>query len=180
MHIKFKTKVIVVIIIFATLNAIMAIGAIFMTNRINTSSREINATLKTLDRKIITTENLREALALFKQTSEQVEKYNQYFYRPGNEINLITDLEDIAAKNKVTQNIANTNFDNLVNSRINFTVTASGPLINLFKYIADLENYKYFLSLEKISLTPVGTIDATAGATMPANLSLNLSLYVHQ
>lgn len=169
-----------VIIIFAALNAIMATGAILMTNRINTSSREINSTLKTLDRKIITTENLREALALFKQTSEQVEKYNQYFYRPGNEIGLITDLEDIAAKNKIVQNITNNDLDNPVNNRISLSITVSGPLLNLFKYLTDLENYKYFLSVEKISLAPVGTIDAAAGAAMPANLQLNLSLYVQQ
>ena len=82
--------------------------------------------------------------------------YDRYIFHSGNELNLITDLENIAIKNKVAQKIESSNLDNITNNTVVLTLKTSGTYSNVLNFLADLENYNYFLQMKKIlTLRPI-------------------------
>lgn len=154
-------------------NAGLAFAGILIVRNVNTHNSTIREEIAKLDKRHLSAENLRANLAQVKEIGAQVINYDNYFFSKGNELQLITDLESLAAKNKISQRIITSNLDNYQNNRIKIEIGASGNYPDLLKYLNDLENYKYFLIIESLDFQPVGrTVEQNT-----ASLRLNISLY---
>jgi hypothetical protein len=168
--------------IFTAISAVIVValiaGAFIIQNIIVSSSLSVNEQIERLNKKRLTAENLRENLALAKDVKTQITDYDNLLLPPGNELELITDLENIAAKNKVNQKIIASNLDNYANGKIEITTNISGTYADVLKFIADLEKYKYLITVEHIDFSP--NPNFTGDNSQPlASLRIQFSLYAN-
>ena len=97
-------------------------------------------------------------------------------FREGDELELITKLEAIAAKNAITQKITNSNLDNIANRRITISLAIAGSYLGVLNYLADIENERYFIIPARILLIPTTGQNKSANANI--NMNLDISLHV--
>lgn len=169
------------IIAFAVLMLALAVlitGANLISGKIFNNSRIVGEEIAKLDKKHLSSENLRDNLALVKEVNQQIQTYGQYFFIQGDEIKLITDLENIAAKNKMSQKILASNLDNYVNSRIDITINLTGPYANILKYLTDLEAYNHIIAIQKIEFQPTG-FSVSNPNELSAIMRVQISLYAN-
>ena len=169
------------IIIFSILGIITA-GLIIFANlvigKIYENSNIIGEEISKLNKRNLSTENLRDSLALVKEVGQNSEEYERYFFNQGEELGLITDLESIALKNFLYQKIINSNLDNYTNNQIDISINISGSYLNILNYLTDLESYRHIISIQKIEFQPESS-SAVNPEQLPANMRLQISLYVN-
>lgn len=161
------------LIILIILNGLLIFSAVFITREVKAQNTAIREEITKLDKRHLNAENLRTNLAQVKEIGAQVTDYDEYFFTNGDELQLITDLESMAAKNKITQRIITSNLDNYQNNRISIEIGATGDYSDLLEYMNDLENYKYFLTIQKLDFQPSGR----SAEQTTASLRLTISLY---
>lgn len=170
-----KPIIFLVITLFA--NIVLIVGAIIILGRISVQSNAISAQVTSLNKRNLSTEDLRDSLAKIKAVSSHIDNFDQFLFPTGEELSLITDLENIALQNKIIYRIISSNLDNYENNRIDIILNVSGPLSNIVKYLSDLETYKYIVSIQKIEFSPTGSLKQENSAQIDANMRLILSLY---
>jgi len=146
-------------------------------NKINIIENEILM----LDKQHLEIHSLRENLTQIKKIETDIADYEKHIFLRKDKLDdlrLIEDLEALAHKNKVTQKIITSNIDNIKSEKIEITLSTTGNYTNIFEYLNDLENYIYFINIEKIELTP--QIARTQDDNLPVNLLLKISLYAQQ
>jgi Tfp pilus assembly protein PilO len=168
--VKFAT--ILTVIFVAVLIALIA-GAVLIQGRILDGSLAVRDQIDRLNKKRLTAENLRENLALAKDVKTQIADYDKLLLPPGNELELITDLENIAMKNKVSQRIIGSNLDNCTNGKIEITVSILGGYADVLRYVSDLEKYKYLITVEHIDFSPSGASGDNASSRIQISLYAN-------
>ncbi len=164
-------------ILFIAIAGLIVVANI-TSNKIFNNSLIIGEEIAKLDKRHMSTENLRDNLALVKEIGQQIGSYDQYFFTQGQELRLITDLENIAAKHKMNQKILASNLDNYVNNRIDITVNLTGPYANLLKYLADLEAYENIIAIQKIEFQPSG-FSTSKPDELNAIMRIQISLYAN-
>lgn len=173
MKLTVKNSHLLALALLLLMNGFLIFAAVFATHSINVRNGAIREEIAKLDKRHLNAENLRTNLAQVKEIGEQVVNYDKYFFTKGNELQLITDLESMAAKNKVNQRIITSNLDNYQNGLINIEIGATGNYPDLLKYMNDLENYKYFLTIGKLDFQPSGR----SAEQNNASLRLNIAIY---
>lgn len=168
--VKFAT--ILTVIFVAVLIALIA-GAVVIQGKIFDGSLAVRDQIDRLNKKRLTAENLRENLALAKDVKTQIANYDKLLLPPGNELELITDLENIAMKNKVSQRIIGSNLDNSTNGKIEITVSILGGYADVLRYVSDLEKYKYLITIEHIDFSPSGASGDNASSRIQISLYAN-------
>jgi len=180
MKISQNKKFIIICAALAAINALFAGAAVFTTGNILQNSKALGDSIVKLDTKRLSAENLHDNLNLIKEMDLKVASYDRLFFTQGQELQLITDLENMATKNKVSQKISSPNLDNYTNNRIDIVLSVSGPYLNTLKYMSDLENYKYIMAIEKIYFQPGGFAAGPDGTSeFMAALQITLSLYAN-
>lgn len=101
-----------------------------------------------------------------------------HIFRAGDELKLITYLEGLSAKYKLSQNITSANFEKSKNNQITISLNISGDYMQTLKYLAELEASDYFLNIEQLQLAPL--YNRNGEPTPSTNLYLTLGLYVSQ
>ena len=170
-------KTIVVLAILIAANVVLLIGSVLISRRISAQSKTISEQVGTLNKRNLSTENLRDSLAQIKTVGSRIENFDQYLFSPGEELRLITDLENMALTNKITYKIGNSNLDDYTDSRLDIELSLSGLLTNMIKYLNDLESYKYVISIRRMEFSPSGAVSQENSAQVNANLRLLISLY---
>lgn len=170
-------KTIIYIGILLASNAVLIVVAFLIISRIDEQSKDIATQVATLDKRNLSTENLRDSLAKIKTTGSYIELFDQYLFPAGAELPLITDLENMAIRNKVTLKIGNSNLDNYTNNRLDIELYISGPLMHIMQYMSALESYKYIITINRIEFTPSGSLSQENSALINANMRLQISLY---
>ncbi|MFA5127677.1 MAG: hypothetical protein WC457_01560 [Patescibacteria group bacterium] len=172
-------SIIVFTVILATVVVALIVGAFIVQNKIVAGSMAVNEQIERLNKKRLTAENLRSNLALAKDVKTQIANYDSLLLPQSAELELITDLENIAAKNKVNQRIDASNLDNYTNGKIEITLNVSGTYTDVLKYISSLEQYKYLITIERIDFSP-GASNPTDGNSQPrASSQIKISLYAN-
>jgi len=170
----------IAIFLFILLDGVLAFGVYKVETMIQAKDQEIKNYLQDLERKSRGSQNLKEALEQVRHTKITMSDYEKYIFRAGNELNLITDLENLAIKNKVVQKIESSNLDNISNNIITLTLRLNGTYSNILNYLADLENYNYFLQIYSLDLNPLYDLkDPENSANSQTDLRLNIKLYVN-
>jgi len=178
MKIEGEKKYIIMCAALIAANVLLIGGAVLIAGSILKNSEILGGAVVKLDKKRLSTENLRDNLNLIKETDQKVASYDRLFFTQGQELQLITDLENIAAKNNVSQKITSPNLDNYANNRVTITVSATGPYINTLKFMSDLEKYRYLMAIEQINFQPSGYAAGPNGANeFITTMQITLSLY---
>jgi len=177
MNKNFLKQIKIFIFLFVFLDIAIAFGIYEVEQLIQTKDTEIKTYLQDLERKSRGSQNLKEALAKVRSTKITMNDYDRYVFHSGNELVLIKDIEDIAIKNKVTQKIESSNLDNITNNTIVLTLHSSGTFANILNFLADLENYNYFLQINSLDFNPIYNLkdpENAVGSTVELRLTLNL------
>lgn len=180
MNKDFLKQLKVVILLFVLLDGAIGFGVYKVEKMIQAKDQEIKNYLQELERKSRGSQNLKEALARVRSTKVTMSNYERFLFRSGNELDLITDLENIASKNNVTQKIESSNLDKINDNTITLNLRTSGSYKNILGYLADLENYDYFLQVTSLDFNPIYDLknpENSSGAV--TDLRVNLKLYVN-
>ena len=178
MKINARKKIIITLLALIGLILILFAGIFFINLKIKNTEQSINDFLASLKNKSCRTEDLRSALTKIRDTQKKVEQYNEFLFQKGDEFKLITDLETIAEKNNMTQNILNSTLDNNTGNIIEMTVDIGGEFKNALKYLLMLEQHPYFLNIENLEFYPTGGFAKDTGSLL-VNLRLRLTLYAN-
>ena len=105
--------------------------------------------------------------------------FHTYIFKTGDELKIITYLENLAAKYHVTQTINNSNLDKVGNNQItSISMNLAGNYGDALMYIAELETSDYFIYINSMRASPAFT--RSGETTLNINLSLTIELYVNQ
>lgn len=102
--------------------------------------------------------------------------FTSHIFKKGQELALITYMENMAAKYNLNQSIISSNLDKITNNRINIDLNISGDYIKIFKYLSEIEASDYFFNIERLQIAPV--YERNGEPTHNTNLYLTLDLYV--
>lgn len=181
MHLNIEKQTIITVGIFSGVILLVILGIILPTAQYITRLNNETSTLKDyLERKYETTAHLRSSIKQIEEIKLAVNEYPKYLFKPGDELALITTLENLASKNKVTQKIENSNLDQKASDLIKVSLSINGTYENTLQYLSDLEKINYFTNIEKIQLTSAGVKPGENASSTPTNMYLNFSLYVNQ
>lgn len=107
------------------------------------------------------------------------ENFHSFLFRPGDELKLITFLENLSAKHKITQGITNSTIDKIGNKQMaSISLNLNGNYHNALKYIAELEASNYFIYIKKMHLMPM--YSRSGGYEEASHMSITIELYVNQ
>lgn len=102
-----------------------------------------------------------------------------FLFKKGDELKLITFLENLSAKHNVTQTIANSTLDKVGGGQTaNIAMNLNGNYNDILKYIAELEGSDYFIYINQMQFTPAYSKNGDASSN--TNLNLIIELYVNQ
>ena len=104
--------------------------------------------------------------------------FARYVFRAGEELKLITYLEDTATANKLTQTVNNSNIDRVTNNLITISISATGKYRDIMSYIRSIELSDYFINIEQLQMAPL--YSRTGEPSDAINLHLTLALYVNK
>ncbi len=181
MRLNIEKQTTVTVGIFAGIILLIVLGVIIPTARYITRLNNETTDLKDyLERKYENTTHLRSSIKQIEEIKQVVNEYPQYFFKHGDELSLITALENIATKNKVAQKIENSNLDQKATDLVRVSLSVNGRYENTLKYLSDLEKLNYFINVEKLQLTSAGLKPGENASSTPTNLYLGFSLYVNQ
>jgi hypothetical protein len=180
MNKNFLQQIKMIILLFILIDGVVALGVYKVETMIQTKDGEIKDYLQELEKKSRGSQNLKESLEHVRSTKITMSDYNKYLFHGGNELALITDLENIANKNKVAQKIESSNLDNVTDNVITINLNVSGTYSHTLNYLMDLENYNYFLQIRTLDFNPIFDLtDSNNAASSTVDLRLTLNLYVN-
>lgn len=145
----------------------------YYIRKINDQTAQLRAFLEEKYQQTLRSRVTRKRLSEIKGTLPELQSH---VFKRGNELELITYLEDLSAKHKLTQSINNSDLDKITNSKITISMTLIGDYLNTLNYITDLESSVYFLNIEQLQLAPVFT--RNGDLTPQVSLNLTLGMYV--
>lgn len=174
---NFRKKTIILILAFLALNTGLIVCAILLAREITTQSRQVNEYITDLDKRSYRTEELRAALTKIRETRLTVEPFDQYLFSDEQVLRLITDLENLAVRDKVSQTILSSSLDSRSGNNVSLSLSVSGAYSRLLHYLTDLEKYRFFLTAESLEIYPTGA-PPEKSQDSPATMIINLSLYV--
>ena len=130
------------------------------------------------EQNLIRQQNLSSVTKKIKQIEAQIDTLNSVFIKNNKELEFITTLEGIAAKNNVNQTI-NINFDATTAKQgyeiISLSLNLSGTYNNLINFLIDLETLSYYINIHSLSLSLAGAQKSTPeGEAAPNNYSMTL------
>jgi Tfp pilus assembly protein PilO len=174
-----KLKVTQVIVIMTAIFIIICVSSYFFVmspflKNYNKYQKELSIEKKEADdkfKKNVTIDNLFKDI---KGTEQQIQKLNSIYINPNRELELITNLEEIAGKNKIKQEI-NFNRDSDKGAKKFRTfiiqINTAGKFKDLIAYLSDLEDKNYYINIFSLDITQSGS-DIFSDATM--NFSANV------
>ncbi|HNU96274.1 MAG TPA: hypothetical protein PKH95_02610 [Candidatus Magasanikbacteria bacterium] len=181
MNKNFLKQIKFLILLFILLDVAIGFGVYRMEKMIKAKDGEIRDYIKDMEEKSRGSQNLKEVLDQVRQTKVTMSDYERFLFRSGKELDLITDLEKIAIKNKTILKIESSNLDNITNNVISLALRFTGNYGDVLKSLADLENYDYFLQITSLDFNPIYDLKEPESAqNAKASLRLTFKLYVNQ
>ncbi|MBU0546253.1 type 4a pilus biogenesis protein PilO [Patescibacteria group bacterium] len=178
---KANKNTLAAIILFASTTAIIvAVIIIPILSDIRSLNKETDKTLAYLEQRSQNVQNLRVSLQQAEKIQQEVAEYEKTIFKQGDELSLITLLEDIAQKNDIILKIENSNIDDKkIYKYLLVSFTINGAYRDILNYVNDLENQRYFININNINVA--ATADRTANASPGgAVANINISLYVNR
>lgn len=112
------------------------------------------------------------------EIKSSMSKFDPFLFKSGDELKLITFLENLSSRHNVSQTISNSTLDKVTSGRIaSVSMGLSGNYNDILKYIADLETSDYFIYINQMLFSPAITKSGETSQT--TNLNLTIELYVN-
>ncbi|MEK7212872.1 MAG: hypothetical protein AAB678_00340 [Patescibacteria group bacterium] len=163
--------------IFALLVVIIA-GIIWPTvgyiGKINNDTSDLRIYL---EKKYESAKSLKKSVKKIDEVRAGVESFPQHLFHPGDELKLITILENLAAENKINQRVVNSNLDKLTGEAVRVSLIVAGDYQNFWRYLRQFEKLGLFLNIERLYLVPSASRDLK---TRQVSAEINFSLYVNK
>jgi Tfp pilus assembly protein PilO len=173
-----EKKVIIAIGIFLAVVIAIGAGTIYPTIiRIRAVNHDALNLQVYLEKRYENARQMRSSMKQIKIIQEAVAHYNQYLFFAGDELRLITELENLANQNQLEQRIENSNFTMDSSRHLNIGLTITGSYQPLLQYLTDLESQDYFLNITQLHWTG---LSPTASQPNRAQMRLQVSLYVNK
>lgn len=180
MKLTLEKRTLLMIIIFALLTIAVIAGVIIPTVRsIQKAVTETQELRVYLEKRYERITNLRTSIKKINGIRAQVSTFPNHLFSRGQELELITTLEEMAANNNVTQKISKSNLDRLTDNRVTLSLNVTGSYARVLRFLTDLETLPYFLNITKLQLSYTATRLSQVGDEPPISLNLDLSLYVN-
>lgn len=116
-----------------------------------------------IEKNIAREKNMSELSDVVKKIEPQMEKFSQIFINYNRELEFITQLENIAAKNNVKPSLNllsaekdSEKTDNFY-SKVPISIEASGNFDDLINYIIELESLKYYININKLDISSISS-----------------------
>jgi hypothetical protein len=172
-------KLTIILTILILLNTGLVIGAILLTKKTSADTILIENEITKLNKRHLEISSLRENLGKIKEIENSILAYEKHLFSRNNELSdlrLIEDLENIAQKNNVVQKIILSNIDDKNSEKIEIVISIDGTYGQAIRYLNDLENYQFFVIIEKIEIIP--QISNKSDPNNPiVSLRLKISIY---
>lgn len=170
----------ILIIVFFSLMAILIVGLIIYPSirAIKRTEQEVAQLQLFLEQRYRKVASVRVAIEKVKEIAVTVAQYPNHLFKHGDELKLITDLERLVGSAGLNQKIIRSNLDN-VTDRVELTLSVTGNYAAVLAYLAQLERLPYFLTITRLSLTPVVSRANPDAVPTEANLTLDAILYAH-
>lgn len=183
MRLNLENKIKLVVIGFSLTVAAIIGGAILPTARdIYDINRETLDLRNYLEQKHKNALGLRQSAEKINAAKQQTGIFSAALYRAGDELKLITFLENTAAKNNLAQKIQAPNLDKPENKIIKFSLNLNGQYRNILEYLSDLEAAPYFIIINRLQLSDASRNTSRSSAPNnnfdSINVDLDLQMYV--
>jgi len=173
-----EQKITAVVIALSLAVILIAVGVVYPTVRyINKINQDTLNLRLYLERRYENVKKMHNSLQQVKEIREKVAGYNRHLFYPGDELLLITTLENLPARHQVEQKIESTNLDQANKKQVNIGLIVSGGYTALLNYLSDLESFDYFLNVTQLHWSAMAKNNQNLDQFQ---LRLQLSLYVNQ
>ena len=172
-------KSIILVILLSTATLLITLGVFLpAVSYIKKTARESYELRKFLEQKYEQSLRAHVSRKRLIEIKAAIADFYPFLFKSGDELKLITYLENLALKHNLAQSIAGSNLDKISNNVINISLNLNGGYNDILKYLNELETSDYFMNMEQLQISPV----FPRGGDTPsgASLDLNLSLYVNQ
>lgn len=171
-----KTIIILTIFFISTLLVLFGImmPTIYYIRNLNEETIQLR---EYLEKKYENTRAIRSSKKMIDEMNSIVVKYPDYLFFKGDELQLITTLENLAAANKITQKIDSSNLDSIKGDSVNISLSLTGDFENILKYLTALEKEKYFFVVSILRISSAYTLQNNDPKATVVNL--DLILYVN-
>ncbi|MCX6779625.1 MAG: hypothetical protein NT034_00370 [Candidatus Magasanikbacteria bacterium] len=174
-NLSIEKRTILVLTLFFLSTVIIIMAIIFPTiNFIKNLSDDTGNLRKYLDDKYEANHSLLNYKQKIEEDSAAITEYKSYLFFKGEELQLITKLENLAEQYKLNQKINNTDLDKPGNT-IHISLTLTGNYANLLQYLLALEKDVYFMQVKSLHLSP--GFSTPTDDPQAAILNLDLVLY---
>lgn len=172
-----EKKTLIKLSIFSVITAMIILGVIIPTFRyIRNLEEETSHLREYLEKKYENTRTLRSSKKKIDEIQSVVSIYPNYLFYRGDELKLITSLENLANNNKVIQKIDSSNLDKFGDT-INLSLTINGDYQHILKYLVALESSNYYFTITNLQLSSAfNPQNNNLNATI---MNLDLILYVN-
>ncbi len=178
MKLNTEKRTIIILTIFSVITLIIIFQIIFPTIRyIKNLEQDTNNLREYLEKKYENTKTIRTSKKKIEEIKSTVAKYPDYLFYHGDELKLITTLENIATRNQIIQKIDNSNLDKL-DDKLNLSLTLNGDYQNILKYLSALEKENYYFIITNLQLS--SAFSPQNNNTNATIMNLDLILYVNQ
>ncbi len=175
MKFNIERKTILILIIFFTGTLLVLFGIMFPTiSYISNVNKETIQLREYLEKRYEYTQAIRSSKKMIAEMSSVVTKYQNYLFFKGDELRLITILENLAATNNITQKIDSSNLDSIQGDSVNISLSLNGDYENIIKYLAALEKKEYFININMLRISSAYTIQNNNPKATIMNLDLTL------
>lgn len=177
LNLNTEKKTVLILTIFSAVTLAIIFGIIFPTVRyIKNLEQDTSSMREYLEKKYENTRTIRTSKKKIEEIESIVATYPDYLFYRGDELNLITSLENLANNNKVTQRIDNSNLDKPGNT-ITLSLTLNGDYQNIIKYLSALEKEKYYFIITNLQLS--SAFNQQNNNTNATTMNLDIILYVN-
>lgn len=155
----------------------LTIGIIWPTvGYISKINRETYDLRVYLEKKYENVSRLKNSVKKIDEIKAEAAAFPQYLFHSGDELKLITILENLATENKMGQRVESSNLDKITDSLVRFSLVVTGDYQNFFRYLRGLEKLGLFLNVERLYLVPTNNRDE---ASRDVSAQINFTLYVN-
>jgi len=177
LNLNTEKKTILILTIFSVVTLGIIFGIIFPTIKyIKNLEKDTNAMREYLEKKYENTKTIRTSKKKIEEVQSIVDSYPNYLFHNGDELNLITSLENLANNNKIIQKINNSNLDKPENM-VTISLMLNGDYQNILNYLFALEKEKYYFIITDLQLS--SAFNPQNNNTNATTMNLDIILYVN-
>lgn len=174
-NLSLEKRTILILTIFLLSNIVIIAAIIFpTTGYIKSLSNDTGDLRQYLNKKYETNHSLLNYKQKNEEDKTEIEGFKKYLFFKGDELQLITKLENLSDHYHLNQKINNTDLDKPGNT-IHVSLTITGNYPDILQYLLALEKDVYFLQIKNLHLSP-GFSNPTDNP-QAAILNLDLVLY---